>query len=1070
MEAPRRDPTSGPVDTAEWLAVLCTSVSLQMRRQQSQSSGSGSSWRQQQHPNAEGACHDHDLDAEALSSGVLDAFSTLHDSLASLLGDTDAVREVVGRSSELLLLTMNRGEVAEACRRMRGREEAGPTHDDDNVCCANGYSSSHGHDSPRRRDELSASWNTTKGRTNPWRQISSNSEGGSSYKSYSNMSRSFVNPATSNGPSLLEQRIKHKEEQEASSRSPSTRQAGQGSDGDLTYDPYSNVSRPGDVFVTPNESDMPLEERIQRKVEHEDNLIASNDAPRHYDEPVREHSDGQFSHHFRDEEEIKELRATLGDYYSTDDEILAILDENRMASENFSGLLDDAKPSHAASPEPAGVAERSTRGETRVWDECIKPILSGPSTSAFDQSGFLDSSPSILESVDLPIRQVVARERIRSILASRLGRNLEETVRGFSEFDRVSAAFDDVERRSRSFPTLDEIRCNPSLLQDKILHFGGSRDVADRIMQFIAVEADPRNGADGSKYSVEVAVGMLRSMCGAYHTKMELLGGDETGDMCQAKKVVKTIVAQMTLYPNSDRIVEDSCAILRESAEFDLLRRTVCGCGGLDQLADVAGSQNGLLASAALRALSAVVSGATSSDLLSSRACEAVVGAMELHPDDMAVQVWGASAAWSLSAVDDVEKVDDVLKESLVGLGCADLIARAMGRFVACETMQEKGIGAVWSLARPAKTKRRVGSAAVGSVINGLAAFPGSCQVVKFGLGCLKCFSIDSGTGWFDEAIELVYSCLWLHLNNPALSQMGLAALCNITIKREYKEVLRISEDELEIVLQVMLTHQNTRLVQSIAIQALQNLTFSQSNLELFGRDEHLVNAVLAARFFHPEGFERRDEELLMSLPSWQQKTASTSCSNRTSPWDDLDDLDDRVRSKIDKDNVLGKSWSDSPRPSSAAPRPGAVPMSPGEDTPLDRHIQKKEGENALRASENSELGSGTSHSTDESRLGAVPFATGKNNMLDNWMKKKGEKESVTSQSGSQGNTLASSSQGNRLLDERRAKKLEKEESSCTGTSQPSMPSSTPGAKLVPNNSALGRRVQAKQRKGLLER
>ncbi|EJK71905.1 hypothetical protein THAOC_06611, partial [Thalassiosira oceanica] len=139
--------------------------------------------------------------------------------------------------------------------------------------------------------------------------------------------------------------------------------------------------------------------------------------------------------------------------------------------------------------------------------------------------------------------------------------------------------------------------------------------------------------------------------------------------------------------------------------------------------------------------------------------------------------------------------------------------------------------------------------------------------------------------------------------------------------------------------------------------------------------------------------------------------------------------------------------------------------------TPLDRHIQKKEGENGrFELAKTSELGSGTSHSTDESRLGAVPFATGKNNMLDKRMKKKSEKESVTSQSGSQGNTLASSSQGNRLLDERRAKKLEKEESSCTGTSQqpppPSMPSSTPGAKLVPNNSALGRRVQAKQQKG----
>ncbi|EJK65498.1 hypothetical protein THAOC_13628, partial [Thalassiosira oceanica] len=617
---------------------------------------------------------------------------------------------------------------------------------------------------------------------------------------------------------------------------------------------------------------------------------------------------------------IEEVRAALGDYDSTDDEIRNMLKENDRASEIMSlslTSLDDAEPSRAASSEPAGVAERSAQGGGRIWDECIKPVLSGPSPSAFDHSGFLDSSPtSMPESVDLPIRQVAARERIHSILTSRLGRDLEETVGGSSEYDRVSAALDDVERWSRSFPTLDEIRRSPSDLQAKVLASCGTRDVADGILQFI-VEANRRNG-------------------------MELLGGDGTSDMRKAENVVDTIVAQMTLY-KSVRILEDGCAILGEAAEV------VCHRGGLGVLVDAAGSQNGLLASAALRALSAVVSGATSSDLLSVRACEAVVGAMARHPGDVAVQVWGANATWLMSAI------DDVLKESFVGLGGADLIARAMDRFVACETMQEKGIGAVWSLAVPVGTKRRVGSAAVGSVINGLAAFPSSCQVVANGLGCLKCFSIDSGTGWFDEAIELVYSCLWLHLNNPSLSQVGLAALCNITIKLESNEVSRISEDELEIVLQVMLAHRNIRVVQSNAIQALKNFTFSQSNLEVLGKDEHLVDTVLAARSVHRQGFQGRDEELLMSLPPWQRKTTSGICSNRTGHLDD---------------SSLGKSRSNFSLPSSAAAarsRPGAVAVPSSEESSV-----KKGNNTSLQLSYNSELGSAYSHSGDESRPGAV--------------------------------------------------------------------------------------------------
>ena len=383
-----------------------------------------------------------------------------------------------------------------------------------------------------------------------------------------------------------------------------------------------------------------------------------------------------------------------------------------------------------------------------------------------------------------------------------------------------------------------------------------------------------------------------------------------------------------------------------------------------------------------------------------------------------------------------------------------------------------------------------------------------------------------------------------MHLNNPSLSQVGLAALCNITIKRESNEVSRISKDELQVLHQVMLKHQNTQLVQSIAIQLLQNFTFSQSNLEVLGNDKHIIDTVLAARSVHREGFEGRDEELLMSLPTWQQ-TASTRNSNRTSFLDDLDDrvrskvemdsslgkslsnssrpssavaiksrpsvvaipscegtpldrhiqkmrvenalrasdnsensfledLDDRVRSKIDMDGSLGKSRSNSSLPSSAAAtksRLGAVAIPSCEGTPLDRHIQKMRVENALRASDNNEDGSGDSHSgasysMEESRPCAAIVTSG-DTLLDKRMKKKNGEQASMSQLCSQGNASESLPQGNRLLDERVARKLDIE-NARSGVSQPSAQTTTPSANLVLNNSKLDIRVRAKQRKGLL--
>jgi len=198
----RRDPAPGPhpVDPAEWLAGLCASASLQTRRRRSQSGLSGGGWGR--HPNA--ARHDGDLDPEALSSGVLDAFSALHDSLASLLGDPDAVREVVERGGELYRL--DRGEVAEACRRRRGREEdaEGPVRGYDGNGCdnANGNDYSYGRGSPGRGYETRTPRDATaeEGRADrERRRDSSNSDGDFSHDAHSGVSRPGAVSVTSNG-------------------------------------------------------------------------------------------------------------------------------------------------------------------------------------------------------------------------------------------------------------------------------------------------------------------------------------------------------------------------------------------------------------------------------------------------------------------------------------------------------------------------------------------------------------------------------------------------------------------------------------------------------------------------------------------------------------------------------------------------------------------------------------------------------------------------------------------------------------------------------------------------------
>jgi len=398
-----------------------------------------------------------------------------------------------------------------------------------------------------------------------------------------------------------------------------------------------------------------------------------------------------------------------------------------------------------------------------------------------------------------------------------------------------------------------------SSIRDEYVNNTVSGGLVDFIMDANADDPD-------AQCQMEAAMDLLCFLSGSsYKSRMALL---DKG-LSKATSIIKAVVKAMEKHPQSAPIQGCGCMVFHNIALDNKLRTDICEEGGVGQVVSSLSilADDAQLVARALLALSNLMGGALVGILRTIDSASIIIKAMKRHPQDLCVQVEGASALWALSATRD-----NALNLEIVDLDGASVIASAMSQFIASEKMHEKGLAAIWSLCSLVsnEAKETVGRVAINPVVNGLAASVCSDQVVSNGLGCLKCLSTISAIRTLLEesgSIDLVYSCLWIHLQNRSVVQHGLAALCNITINTEANEVMLISEDELAIIVHIMRYHQNVQQVQGNAIQVLKNFTFSPENLAIMGNDPHLPELIRSAKATHRICFQGRADDLLQLLP-----------------------------------------------------------------------------------------------------------------------------------------------------------------------------------------------------------
>ncbi|KAL7460993.1 hypothetical protein ACHAXS_001431 [Conticribra weissflogii] len=196
-----------------------------------------------------------------------------------------------------------------------------------------------------------------------------------------------------------------------------------------------------------------------------------------------------------------------------------------------------------------------------------------------------------------------------------------------------------------------------------------------------------------------------------------------------------------------------------------------------------------------------------------------------------------------------------------------------MTHFVASEKMQSKGSIALWSLAVHPTLKAQVGRSAV-CVVNGLAAHICSEKLCEECIGAIKCLSIDENTKKLlerNDALDLVFSAMWLYSENDAIQQSALAALSNLSVDVNANQVLRISPDDLEAITNVMRTHSKVKNIQQSAIIVLRNFTCSPSNCLILQQDAYLSGLIRSAVANFNDSFQGRAEDLLQVLPLLNQ-------------------------------------------------------------------------------------------------------------------------------------------------------------------------------------------------------
>lgn len=339
--------------------------------------------------------------------------------------------------------------------------------------------------------------------------------------------------------------------------------------------------------------------------------------------------------------------------------------------------------------------------------------------------------------------------------------------------------------------------------------------------------------------------------------------------------LIDSVVGCMYQFPQSPSIQGAAASILSNVAINDELRMDFSHRGGTSRIIDALHRlrHDSILVCKAFSALSNLLNGADV-DILHSpdaNASESIALAMKTHPHNLSVQLGGTNALWALSAR------DKSFKDSIVAIRRADTVAAAMAEFIGSKQLQEKCVLTLWSLASATdhqdvgKNTRNqvVGQAAIKPLVNGLSAHMDSEKVCMDGLCCMKCLSTDPDNKKLLEencAVELIFSCLWLHSSSSTVCKEGLAALANISVNATTNEVSKITSAGLDAVVLTMRTHQTVKAVQESAIIYLRNSTFRSDNITTLGQNPYIRSLVQSARSYFDSAFQARADDVLTAM------------------------------------------------------------------------------------------------------------------------------------------------------------------------------------------------------------
>eukprot|EP00804_Cyclotella_cryptica_P007740 CCRYP_001351-RA/>CCRYP_001351-RA protein AED:0.01 eAED:0.01 QI:1729/1/1/1/1/1/4/62/1276 len=355
---------------------------------------------------------------------------------------------------------------------------------------------------------------------------------------------------------------------------------------------------------------------------------------------------------------------------------------------------------------------------------------------------------------------------------------------------------------------------------------------------------------------VAISTAWIISERGAFPARMMMLDHHE--------KLIGAVVECMFKFPQSPLIIRASCDILSNISLDNYYRLAITSSGGTGRVNDalVEFNTDDVTACKALISLTNLISGADVDVLCMNDVAKNILQAMSTHKEALHVQVNGASAIWHLASR------DDMFKDILVEIGAVRHLSHAMTRFIASQTMTRKGLVAIWSLSVPRNLKAEVGLDGLVPVLNGLSAHLSSEKVCEEGLGALKSLStVNKEMLDENDAIDMIYSCMWLHSHNSSIQQASFAALVNLSVNLETNQVSRITCEDLDTIVNIMRIHQSSKAVQENAIILLRNFTFSPHNCRILRENNFLVGLIHTAMRNFRDTFQGRAEDLLRVLP-----------------------------------------------------------------------------------------------------------------------------------------------------------------------------------------------------------